>query len=103
MVNGGIPQGSALEPLLFLIYMNEMPSQVSHGKLLQYADDTALDLICSGTDFAEVHRCLTEDLQSLSAWITQSKMKLNMAKSSVMWFRPKVSVTEQIPAVYTCQ
>ena len=63
-----------------------------------YVDDTAL--IYSGTDFAEVRRCLTEDLQSLSAWITQSKMKLNMAKSSVMWFRPKVSVTEQIPAVY---
>ena len=75
-----------------------MPSQVSHGRLLQYADDTAL--ICSGIDFAKAHRCLTEDLQSLSAWITQSKMKLNIAKSSVMWFRPKVSITEQIPAVY---
>ena len=58
LVNGGIPQGSALGVLLFLIYMNEMPSQVSHGKLLQYSDDTTL--ICSGTDFAEVHRCLTE-------------------------------------------
>ena len=39
-------------------------------------------------------------LQSLSAWITQSKMKLNIAKSSVMWFGPKVSATKQIPAVY---
>ena len=53
LVNGGIPQGSALGPLLFLIYVNDMPLQVSHGKLLQYADDTAL--ICSGTDLAEVH------------------------------------------------
>ena len=76
LVNGGIPQGSALGPLLFLIYVNEMPSQVSHGRLLQYADDTAL--ICSGIDFAEAHRRLTEDSQSLSAWITQSKMKLNL-------------------------
>ena len=75
-----------------------MPSQVSHGKLLQYADDTAL--ICSGTDFAEVHRCITEDLHPLSAWLTQSKMKLNVAKSSVMWFGSKVSVTEQTPVVY---
>ena len=61
--------------------------KLNHGKLLQYADDTAL--ICSGTDFAEVHRCLTEDLHSLSTWLTQSKMKLNIAKSSVMWFGSK--------------
>ena len=42
LVNGGIPQGSALGPLLFLIYVNDMPSQVSHGRLLQYADDIRL-------------------------------------------------------------
>lgn len=52
-LHGGIPQGSALGPLFFLVYINEMPSQVSHGKLLQYADDTAM--ICLGTDFGEVH------------------------------------------------
>jgi len=72
--------------------------QVCHGKLLQYADDTAL--ICSGTDFGEAYKCLTEDLQSLSTRITQSKMKLNIAKPSVMWFGPKVSATKQIPAVH---
>jgi len=48
-VQGGIPQGSALGPLLFLVYVNEMPSIVKYGKLLQFADDTTL--ICSGSDF----------------------------------------------------
>ena len=52
-INGKIPQVSALGPLLFLIYMNDMSSQVKHGDLLQYADDTAL--ICSGTSTEEVH------------------------------------------------
>jgi len=51
-INGVILQGSALGPLLFLIYMYDMSSQVKQGKLLQYANDTAL--ICSGTSTKEV-------------------------------------------------
>jgi len=43
----GIPQGSTLGPLFFLIYVNSLPSQITAGLLLQYADDTAL--MCSGT------------------------------------------------------
>ena len=42
IMRDGIPQGSALGPLLFLIYMNSLPPQISQGLLLQYADDTAL-------------------------------------------------------------
>ena len=45
-VKGGIPQGSALGPPLFLVYVNEMPSLVEHSRLLQFADDTTV--ICSG-------------------------------------------------------
>ena len=45
-MKGGVPQDSALGPLLFLICMNSLPSKISQGLLLQYADDTAL--ICSG-------------------------------------------------------
>ena len=97
LVKGGIPQGSALGPLLFLVYVNDMPSQIRHGKLLQYADDTAL--ICSGINQDIAHQHLSEDLEQLARWIEQSKMRLNADKSSVMWFRPQTLVGAPPPDV----
>ena len=59
-VHGGIPQENSLGPLLFLEYVNDIPSQVHHGNLLQFADDTTL--ICS----AEVEKKLSHDLELIS-------------------------------------
>ena len=81
---GGIPQGSALGLLLFLIYVNSMPNQVKHGELLQFADDTCL--ICCGESHIKTSVLLTEDLISLSQWIVASHMQVNIDKSSIMWF-----------------
>ena len=98
-VKGGIPQGSALGPLLFLIYVNDMPKQVQHGLLLQFADDTCL--ICYGTTSESVSKLLSDDLSSFFSCITESRMQVNVCKSRVMWFRirqprPRVSP----PSVY---
>ena len=76
LVRGGILQGSALGPLLFLVYVNDMPSQIKHGWLLQYADDTAL--LCLGATPGDVHWLLSEDLLRLTYWISWSKIRLNM-------------------------
>ena len=64
-----------------------MLSQIKHGQLLQYADDSAR--LCSSANPRDVHRLLSEDLLCLSHWISQSKMLFNIEKSSVMWFRPR--------------
>ena len=59
-VTGGIPQGSALGPLIFLVYVNDMPLQISSGHLLQFTDDTTL--ICTGNSFVEVALCMNDQL-----------------------------------------
>ena len=84
-MKGGVPQGSALGPLLFLIYMNALPLQITNGLLAQYADDTTL--ICSGSSVSDTAAVMTSQLQLVNKWIVDSKTKLNIQKSSVMWFR----------------
>ena len=64
-----------------------MPSLVKYGRLLQFADETTL--IYVGDNCAEVQWKLEHDLQLLLDWIDSSRMKLNITKSSIMWFKPK--------------
>ena len=86
-MKGGIPQGSALGPLLFLVYMNTLPSIITAGTLLQYADDTTL--ICSGSTSTIVAATMNYQLQLIHSWLVDSKMELNGKKSCVMWFKPR--------------
>ena len=78
-MRGGIPQGSALGPLLFLIYMNTLPSSGS-SLLLQYADDTTL--VCSISTSAPAARIMNQQLALICDWLIRHRMKLNVRKSS---------------------
>ena len=96
-MRGGIPQGSALGPLLFLVYMNSLPSQVTQGLLLQYADDTTL--ICSGSTPDIVTTTVSIQLSYIQSWINRSRMKLNFTKSCVLWFSVKATRQPTYPPI----
>ena len=66
----GVPQGSILGPLLFLIYVNDMPAVVKH-KLLLYADDAALLVHGKNSKYTELS--LSSELEIVNEWLISNK------------------------------
>ena len=81
-VSIGVPQGSILGPLLFSIYINDMPSIVLTSDMSMYADD--IEMHCTGNDLATVEQNLQEDLHRIESWMISSRLKFNSKKSVVM-------------------
>ena len=84
-VSFGVPQGSVLDPILFLAYINDLPEQVK-SKVRLFADDTALYLAISSTTESEV---LQTDLASLEKWEKMWDMQFNPSKCQVLQITKK--------------
>ena len=86
-IKHGVPQGSILGPLLFLIYINDKVYSSKKLKFLLFADDTSLFL--TGNNKDEMQTVLNAELTKVSEWLRANKLSLNIGKSKVLDFSKK--------------
>ena len=87
-VSCGVPQGSILGPLLFLIYVNDMSLSIDDDcKLILYADDSAILFSHNCVDY--ISKKLGKVLESCSDWLVDNKLSLHLGKTECMLFGPK--------------
>ena len=80
----GVPQGSTLGPLLFLIYINDINKHFINSKIKLFADDTVLYSSASDVDTAKIS--LQTDLDQLDIWCKQHKLSININKTKSVIF-----------------
>ena len=81
----GVPQGSVLGPILFLIYINDLHRSIKYSTTYHFADDT--NLLHISKDYKSLQRKVNYDLFSLHKWLTANKISLNDGKTELIYFR----------------
>ena len=94
----GVPQGSILGSLLFLLCINDLPQALKLFDPIMFADDT--NLFYSGKDIHSLFNTVNNDLSNISHWFNSSKSSLNADKTKFTLFH-KVRQRDNILLVFT--
>jgi len=94
LITCGVPQGSVLGPLLFLIYINDIQYAVTDAKVRLFADDT--NLFLHGKLLGELEITANNVLNELTQWMAANKLSINIDKTCYSIFGPKNKPEKEI-------
>ena len=87
LIKGGVPQGSILGSLLFLLFINDLHNVSSVLSYILFADDS--NLLISGANFKQILKIMNDELEKNTWWFKSNSLCLNVNKTNFMLFAVK--------------
>ncbi len=83
-VTVGVPQGSILVPLLFLLFLNDLPAVMETCTTNMFANDTEIEDTCKPEDHSTLDNNINSDLSRLKSYFDTNRLRINVAKCELM-------------------
>ena len=86
-LNCGVAQRSVLEPILFLLYINDLNQAIKFCKAYHFADET--NLLCLSNSIKKLNKLVNANLKHLANWLNANRISLNLKKTGMIIFNHK--------------
>lgn len=96
-VNQGVPQGSILGPLLFLVYINDLPTCLNNTTCILYADDTTI--LTGDPSLDALTARLNKNLENIATWCNRNALQINPTKTKYLLFHTSNKHPASVPSL----